>query len=408
MAKKTKEIEALEDAMFGGFRRPNADPPKETQGDPKPMKSVKYNAPSVKVDTTKLQKAPKIDPSKLKKKTLKEELAEMGDPEKIRKEAEDIDQDLLDLLKKDKPAASAKKPAAVEKGKLTITHEKEGDGTEIIDKGQEEEGDEENADQLPLDLFSAPTKGKKVTKGLYHDELEQALETFRGTELYPDALVILGRIQRAGAARRRIDAEREAYGRVFAWNRNDLGKQNADEVSPEAKEWDRLWIEEQMARADLEELQAKLFEITAESMRAGITKALKPFLRKAVPSAMPEPDPEELKEKQKEEAEKKADSSEEEDEDAEKGADLEDVGDEDEGGEDVEPEPVPTPAPAPQEKKPAPAQTPAASDPVPAPPTDRTGDVKTLDDAKKNDAPITPPKSSDVSKGKKTKDKPAC
>lgn len=409
---KKEAIDAVSDAMLGGQQRAN-----RTQGDTM-QKSVKYNAPTVKVDTANLQKAPKIDPSKLKKKTLKEELAEMGDPEKIRKDAEDIDADLLELLEKDKKAGAKKE---VEKGKMTITHEAEGEGTEIIDKGSDdtlslfgddEEGDDE--EQPPV----KPVKGKKqVEKGLYHDELESALDVFRGTELYPDALVILGRIQRASAARKRLDAERDGDGLATSWNRNDLGAKNADEVSPQAKEWDRLWKEEQMAKAELEELQAKLFEITAQSMRSGIVKALKPFVKKAVPSAMPEPDPEDVKEKQKEEAEKKADSSEDED-DAEKGLDGEEMdeeeSDDEESSEEEEGEVASLPEPPAPSKDDKPKMPPKSKKKTTGTAEDATaaqGDTSTLDAAKKNNASPTPPKASEEvskAKGKKPKSEPAC
>lgn len=371
------------------------------------QKSAKYNAPTVKVDTANLQKAPKIDPSKLKKKTLKEELAEMGDPEKIRKDAEAIDADLLELLENKKGGDKKE----VEKGKMTITHEAEGEGTEIIDKGNDDTlslfGDEEDEgkEETPV----KPVKGKKqVEKGLHRDELDNALDVFRGTELYPDALVILGRIQRASAARKRLDAERDDGLAIGSWNRNDLGAKNADEISPQAKEWDRLWKEEQMARADLEELQAKLFEITAASMRSGIVKALKPFVKKGVPAAMPEPDPEEVKEKQKEEAEKKADSSED-DEDAEKGLDGDETDEEMDEMDEVEDEPAP-PAPSKESKPKMPPkskQTTATAEDA----TASQGDVSTLDAAKKNDAAPTPPKASEEvtkAKGKKPKSEPAC
>lgn len=373
------------------------------------QKSVKYNVPTVKVDTANLQKAPKIDPSHLKKKTLKEELAEMGDPEKIRKDAEAIDADLLELLEKDKKGGDKKE---VEKGKMTIAHEAEGEGTEIIDKGNDDTlslfGDEEGEDEDEEETPVKPVKGKKqVEKGLYHDELDNALDVFRGTELYPDALVILGRIQRASAARKRLDAERDDGLANGSWNRNDLGAKNADEISPQAKEWDRLWKEEQMARADLEELQAKLFEITAASMRSGIVKALKPFVKKSVPAAMPEPDPEEVKEKQKEEAEKKADSSED-DEDAEKGLDAEEMDEDDAAEEMDEVEDEPAPPVSSKEDKP---KMPPKSKKTTATAEDATGDVSTLDAAKKNDAAPTPPKASEEvskAKGKKPKSEPVC
>ena len=407
---KKEAIDAVSDAMLGGQQRAN-----RTQGDTM-QKSVKYNAPTVKVDTANLQKAPKIDPSKLKKKTLKEELAEMGDPEKIRKDAEDIDADLLELLEKDKKGGDKKE---VEKGKMTITHEAGGEGTEIVDKGSDdtlslfgddEEGDDE--EQPPV----KPVKGKKrVEKGLYRDELDNALDVFRGTELYPDALVILGRIQRASAARKRLDAERDDGVTNGSWNRNDLGAKNADEISPQAKEWDRLWKEEQMARADLEELQAKLFEITAASMRSGIVKALKPFVKKAVPAAMPEPDPEEVKEKQKEEAEKKADSSED-DEDAEKGLDGEEMDEEgdEEPSEEEEDEVASPPEPPVPSKEDKPKMPPKFKKKTTGTAEDATaaqGDTSTLDAAKKNNASPTPPKASEEvskAKGKKPKSEPAC
>lgn len=399
---KKEAIDAVSDAMLGGQQRAN-----RTQGSTM-QKSAKYNAPTVKVDTANLQKAPKIDPSKLKKKTLKEELAEMGDPEKIRKDAEAIDADLLELLENKKGGDKKE----VEKGKLTITHEAEGEGTEIIDKGNDDTlslfGDEEGEEEEETPV--KPVKGKKqVEKGLYRDELDNALEVFRGTELYPDALVILGRIQRASAARKRLDAERDDGLAIGSWNRNDLGAKKADEISPQAKEWDRLWKEEQMARADLEELQAKLFEITAASMRSGIVKALKPFVKKGVPAAMPEPDPEEVKEKQKEEAEKKADSSED-DDDAEKGLDGEEMDEEGEGtDEEEELAPLPEPpAPSKDDKFKMPPKS--KKSPV-ADAASAQGDVSTLDAAKKNDAAPTSPKASEEvtkAKGKKPKSEPAC
>lgn len=403
--KKKDAIDAVSDAMLGGQQRAN-----KRQGSAM-QKSVKYNVPTVKVDTANLQKAPKIDPSHLKKKTLKEELAEMGDPEKIRKDAEAIDADLLELLEKDKKGGDKKE---VEKGKMTIAHEAEGEGTEIIDKGNDdtlslfgdEEGEDEDEDEEETPV--KPVKGKKqVEKGLHHDELDNALDVFRGTELYPDALVILGRIQRASAARKRLDAERDDGLANGSWNRNDLGAKNADEISPQAKEWDRLWKEEQMARADLEELQAKLFEITAASMRSGIVKALKPFVKKSVPAAMPEPDPEEVKEKQKEEAEKKADSSED-DEDAEKGLDAEEMDEDDAAEEMDEVEDEPAPPVSSKEDKP---KMPPKSKKTTATAEDATGDVSTLDAAKKNDAAPTPPKASEEvskAKGKKPKSEPVC
>lgn len=333
-------------------------------------------------DTAAFEKAapPKPSPAKnappakpdAPKKTLKQELAEIGDFEQIQKDADNIPQDLLDLLKAVDTAPPMKD-----------------------DEGAEEDDEEEDpAPQAPApsdaqqpDLPMKETKKQPsgsleaaakptpygIKKGLLLEEVTDTLDLFRGTEFYAEALDVLSRIQSRCADRHRLHARSEALWSatsVVAWNR--FGFHSEEERDRELDEVEqklhRLASEQAEDEAQLLELQAKVFKATADRItRDKLSKGInalkkaaevgnersrprpappmmeeqeegvqeeepkeaapakdaapvedaapaKEPVKKGAPSATPEPDPEEIKEKQAEEAEKKAEE-EEEDED---------------------------------------------------------------------------------------------